>query len=233
MVDYTYTYLIGNFILFIPWLILFLRRKDTKKEMLIISLIFGFAGIVSEYIFIKDWWKPLTITGTPIGIEDFLFGFLIGGIASVIYEHLFNKKIRLKKPEKNIFEKRSLNFLVLYSSVAVIFLTSFLFFGLNSFVSVVLAFGIPTIFIYISRKDLMKNSLISGILVLIIATIGYSILNLITPKFFDEFFFYQNIGKQTFIGIPLEEYVFYFLAGAFIGPLYEYWQEGKLINIKK
>ena len=34
------------------------------------------------------------------------------------------------------------------------------------------------------------------------------------------------------LGIPLEEHVFYFLLGAFLGPLYEYWKEGKLINIK-
>ncbi len=96
MVSYQYTYLIGDLILLVLWLVLFLYRKDTRKEMLILSLIFGVIGPFVELVHVLDWWKPLTITSTIPGIEDFLFGFGIGGVASVVYEHLFNKKVKIK-----------------------------------------------------------------------------------------------------------------------------------------
>ena len=57
------------------------------------SLLFGFGGIVSEQTHTQDWWQPLTLTGTRIGVEDFLIGFAIGGIAAVIYAEAYRKKV--------------------------------------------------------------------------------------------------------------------------------------------
>lgn len=232
MVSYQYTYLIGVMIVLTLWLILFLYRKDTRKEMLIISLFFGVAGSLVEMIHVLDWWRPLTITNTTVGIEDFLFGFGIGGIASVIYEHVFNKRVKIKKVKEIKEQKRNINFLFLLALLFILFFGGFFIFNLNSFEAMLVSFIIPILIIYIKRKDLIKDSLVSGILVLMASIIGYHILNLITPGFFDEFWLFQNIGRVIVLGIPLEEHIFYFLAGALLGPLYEYWKEGKLINIK-
>ena len=233
MVSYQYTYLIGDLILLAFWLILFFYRKDTRKEMLALSIIFGVLGPFLERVHLFDWWIPLTITGTPIGIEDFLFGFGIGGVASVIYEHLFNKRIKIKRTKKLKKERISLSFPFLILIMVVIFFGEFFILNLNSFISAISSFIIPIIIIYTKRKDLIKNSLVSGLLVLIASILGYHILNFITPGFFEEFWLFQNIGKIIIIGIPLEEHIWFFTFGAFIGPLYEYWKEGKLINIKK
>lgn len=232
MVSYQYTYLIGVMIVLTLWLILFLYRKDTRKEMLIISLFFGVASSLVEMIHVLDWWRPLTITNTTVGIEDFLFGFGIGGIASVIYEHIFNKRVKIKKVKEIKEQKRNINFLFLLALLFILFFGGFFIFNLNSFEAMLVSFIIPILIIYIKRKDLIKDSLVSGILVLMASIIGYHILNLITPGFFDEFWLFQNIGRVIVLGIPLEEHIFYFLAGALLGPLYEYWKEGKLINIK-
>lgn len=200
--------------------------------MLIISLFFGVASSLVEMIHVLDWWRPLTITNTTVGIEDFLFGFGIGGIASVIYEHVFNKRVKIKKVKEIKEQKRNINFLFLLALLFILFFGGFFIFNLNSFEAMLVSFIIPILIIYIKRKDLIKDSLVSGILVLMASIIGYHILNLITPGFFDEFWLFQNIGRVIVLGIPLEEHIFYFLAGALLGPLYEYWKEGKLINIK-
>lgn len=233
MVGYQYTYLIGDIILLILWLILFLWRKDIRKEMLVISLIFGIMSPIFAILVISDWWRPLTITGTALGIEDFLFGFGIGGVASVVYSFLFNKRVKIKKVKKLKEEKRDLNFTFLISLLLVLFLVGVLVIKLNTFISAIISLIIPIIIIYIKRHDLIKDSLLSGLLVLIASIIGYHILNFITPGFFNEFWLFQNIGRIIVLGIPLEEHIWFFTFGAFIGPLYEYWKEGKLINIKK
>ncbi len=86
----------------------------------------------------------------------------------------------------------------------------------------------------VKRKDLIIDSLFSGGLMLILGGIIYIIMQVMQPGFIQEFW-YLNTGSWyeiLFLGVPLGEYIWFFLAGAFIGPLYEYWQEGKLIKIK-
>jgi hypothetical protein len=232
MISYQYTYFIGDLILTLCWIFVFLRRKDIRKEMLLMGIIFGIAAILTSKIYAQDWWKPLTISGKLPAIEDFLFGFLAGGIFSVIYEYLFNKKIKIKRNNKIRKIKRDIDLLLVIGLLAILPIGVILF-KLNTFISTILAFAIPTLIIWIKRKDLIKDSLISGLLTLIIAIIIYQILNIITPGFFNEFWLFKNVGHIFLVGIPLEEIIWFFLAGAYMGPLYEYWKEGKLINIKK
>ena len=110
-----------------------------------------------------------------------------------------------------------------------LFLASFFIFKLNSFLSSIIAFSIPTIIIYIRRKDLIKNSLISGVLVMILSIPLYFLLEFITPGWIGKIWLFK---PQVFLYVTIEEYIWYFLVGAFIGPLYEYWKEGKLVDIK-
>lgn len=87
-------YLTFTGIYFLIWLSMFCFRKNVRSEMLSLGWIFGMAGILSEVPFTVDWWQPPTITGTRIGVEDFLIGFFIGGIAGVVYEELCRKRLR-------------------------------------------------------------------------------------------------------------------------------------------
>lgn len=227
MLDYKYIYFTGIFLALIVWIIFFVIRKDTRKEMIILSLIFGIPGPLAAYVHLNDWWKPITLTGNPIGIEDFLFGFVVGGIAGVIYEFVFNKEVKTKIKKSD--------FKLILIPVSLMFLIYFglsLTFKINTFISSISSFVIPTILILIKRKDLVKNSLLSGLLLMIFAFIGYQILNLINPSFFENIWQFKNIGKIIFLNIPLEEYIWFFTFGCFFGPLYEYWKKGKLINKK-
>jgi hypothetical protein len=60
MVNYQYTYLLIGFVFFVIWLFLFLWKKEIRKEILIISAIFGFAGPLADFFYTQDWWSPLT-----------------------------------------------------------------------------------------------------------------------------------------------------------------------------
>src|SRR3989338_3480777 len=99
-----YFYLIWTGIVFLLWLTLFYFRKDVRKEMIILSFLFGIAGVFSELIYVIDWWRPLTITGTLVGIEDFFIGAFIGGIGAVLYEEVYGMKLKRKKGRNHFYK---------------------------------------------------------------------------------------------------------------------------------
>jgi hypothetical protein len=66
---------------------------------------------------------------------------------------------------------------------------------------------------------------------LLIGVAVYFILFLVTPDYFHKFWYLRDGWfSSLFLGIPLAEWIWYFLAGAMIGPLYEFWQEARLIE---
>lgn len=227
MVSYQYSYLIGSLALLLVWLILYLWRKDVRREMLSISVLFGVMGLIIDPIYMMDWWNPLR----NLGIESFLFGFVTSGIASVIYEETFNKKIKTKKFGKN-YPVKNLNLIHLLTMGFILFFGSIFLLKWSSFVASFPSLFIPTFIIWIKRNDLIKNSLFSGVLLLIVSFLFFIIPELITPGWVESAWRFENLSGILILGAPIEDLIWFFMAGLLIGPLYEYWQEGRLINIK-
>jgi hypothetical protein len=225
-----YFYLIWCGIFAIIWLFLFFHRKDIRKQMLIISFILGIGGVLSELVYINDWWQPITVTGTKIGIEDFIIGFLIGGISSVIYLEIFKKRIKGKENIPKISKAK--NVIILAVVFNILFFGTF-FFGLHSFYSSLLAMLSGILILIILRRDLLLDSLFSGLIMMLTGSAIYMILEFFQPGFFYQFWFLPDYWfSRLFLGIPIAEYIWYFLAGAFISPLYEFWFNKRLFNYK-
>jgi hypothetical protein len=229
---YQYSYLLGDVVLLIIWLTLFSWRKDVRKEMIVISSIFGFVGLFAEFIYTIDWWRPLTITLTRIGVEDFLFGFTVAGIASVIYEEVLKKKVRIRKVSKKRALEENKNFLVVCLSLIILFFGSFFLLKIHSFYASIIAFTLPTFYMWMKRRDLIIDSLASGFFLMIISFLGFIIPEMITPGWVQSVWYLENLSGIIILKAPLEDIIWFFLAGAFIGPLYEFWKEGKLRRIK-
>lgn len=230
--DYRFTYLILGLLFTVIWVSLFLWRKDTRTQMLLVSIIGALAGPVMDHLYIQDYWVPLNITSTKIGIvESVLVGFMMCGVATVLYEDLFRKKIVLKRAgvERKIGD--TLHVVLLSLLTLGIAYTSFYFLHLNSLIASLLAFIIPTIIILYLRKDLIMVSLITGILLLLVSTIVYSILELITPGWVLKFWYFKNVPEIIIFNMPIDDVFWYFFAGAYLGPLYEYWREGRFVKV--
>lgn len=226
--NYEYSYLILALTFLLLWILLFLIRKDLQREMLIISLAFAFAGPFAEVVYFKDWWSPLTLTNTFLSLEPFIIGFSIGGIASVIAEELLREKHKTIKKSYKAIKREDINILLLLSSLAVIFFGSFFLLKVNSLITTILSFGIPTLIIYMKRRDLILNSIISGILLNLIAINVYTFVEFITPGWVEAFWQFNNTPQIIIFNLPIDDVIWYFLCGAFVGPLYEYWREIKL-----
>ncbi len=199
--------------------------------MLIISLIFGFVGIMLQPIHQIDWWQPMNITNTVIGVEDFLFGFVSGGIAAVIYEVVVRKRFWGGKLERGRETRKNIKFLSFFLGFFIVFLLGFFVFKLNSLLCFLALAIVGLMIIYSQRRDLIVNSVFSGFLFFSIAIIIYTVVELITPGWVRSFWYFKNVPQIIVFNLPLDDMIWYLLTGAFIGPLYEWWQEKKLRDL--
>lgn len=217
---YNWTYFNGALIILPLWLSLFIFRKDLRKQMIFLGCLIGFLAPFVEFgWFLKDYWNPLLYVSHFNFIwQEIVFGFLLGGIASVIYEALSGKK-EIKG------EFKFLNFILPIGILVIcfVFFTNILHF--NSMYSNYIGFAGTTLFIFIKRKDLIKDAFVSGVVTGIIAFIGYPILLKIYPNLIADWWFLNNISGILIIGIPLEEIIWFYLFGLFTGALYEFWKE--------
>src|SRR5688500_11983052 len=91
--DIKYSYLGYSLIFLLVWAVFYILRPDLRHRMVIFSLIIAPLGPLSEFWFLRDYWRRPTIMGTPISIEDAIFAFAIGGIAYGIYKVFFKKVV--------------------------------------------------------------------------------------------------------------------------------------------
>lgn len=228
MVDYKYAYLVGNIICLLIWVGLYWYRKDVRREMIFMSILIAFSSVITAYFWWTiDWWRPQTITNTKVGIEDFILGFSNGGIAAVLYEELFKKRLYKRKPHHNDFSALS-------TFLLSIFIISFLFWGIGStsFVASSIGMTIAGLVILSHRPDLFINALASGLLTALVFVPVYWILIWIFPGWVETTWLFKNLTGILITGIPLEDIVFYFIFGFVTGPFYEYWKGTKLVKFK-
>jgi len=210
-------------------MILFLFRKDVRKEMMFLSLGASITALPIMAVYVQDWWHPLTVTNTAVGLEDIVSSFAIAGIAAVLYEEVFRKKVWRKH---NVSEKkRNLNIAIMVSIMAVLFFGGFYILSLNSFAATVLALVVGLAIVYIQRPDLIKYSIASGFMMLFVAYIAYGITWIFTPDWLDKYMYFTNIPRVVLGCMALDDVIWFFLAGALIGPFYEYWQHGRFVQI--
>src|SRR3989338_9197542 len=92
-----YIWLIWSLILIAIWAVVYfsLKNKESKREMLIVSLWTSLLGF-TEPLFVPEYWAPPSLFNlalrTGFDIESIIFSFGIGGIAVVFYEWIFRTK---------------------------------------------------------------------------------------------------------------------------------------------
>ena len=196
--------------------------------MLFISVLFGLGALVAEKTNLQDWWQPITITGTSLGVEDFIIGFAIGGVAAVLYEDVYHR--RFAKGRKKMPPTNPGSFLFFLPAL---YATLFFVFQINSFYSAVAAYSICTSYMITTRKELVNDSILSGLFMLFVGTVIYFLLFLIRPTFVQDFWYLPDQWYASLIlGIPVGEYIWFFLTGAYIGPLYEYVKKLRQVQMK-
>jgi hypothetical protein len=227
--DDKYGYLFLGIFLFLIWILFYAIRKDLRRKQIKVSWFGGLAGLIAEYWYFKDYWHPHSILGREIvSPEDFIFGFTITGISVVAFDVFF----KTKDQEYLTNNKRTFgNMFIL--GVGSLFLFN-IFLGYNSIFVSSITFVLLTFYMLSKRKDLWKEAIFSGFIVLIILFIVYHILfNLIFLDFWDNYWLLANTkyGITIYGSIPLTEMIWYFTWGSFSGVAYNFASGKKKIKL--
>jgi len=210
-------YLWGLLLLLPLWLYGILKNKDSRKEMIVCGILFGIAAIIIGYFYaIKDYWSPPYVFDNLLHIEDFIYGFLFGGIAAEIFEIIlpFKSIKKDKKPRKDL--------IIIFILVSIF---SFLLFvnilNYNSIIAHIVPPLLVGIFCVIYRKDFILPTVLSGIFLLVITFIWQSIILLIYPSCILSIWMLENLSGILISGIPIEELIFAFSLGFGASCFYE------------
>lgn len=216
-----YAYLVGDALFGVVWLALFFLRKDLWRELLAMSAI---GGLLAPFalIYLPDYWNPDHIIGQfPLGIEDFLFAFFIGGIGSVLYEAMTGKMHTLCECRR-VPRRRIVGIIAAALATAVVFVYGF---KMNSIYANYLAFGLLFAYIISYRRDLFWQSLASGTAVALLMFFFYQVWIALYPGIIGHWWRLENISGILIAGVPLEEILWGFSWGMAGGALYE-WTRG-------
>ena len=197
-------YFSGILLYFLIFIIIYIRNKENRKEMLLVGSLFGICGVILSHYAIRDYWHPNYIFKT-FRVEDFFYGMSYGATIT-FFPHLFFKK--------TLHVKKKLWFLVASAVVTGITFILFLYiYKVNSIVSYI----VPLLFVgslsIYTHKQNLKYQIYSGLLSTLLTFIIFKLLLLIEPRMFYLYWKIENITGIFILNIPIEEYLFAFMLG--------------------
>jgi hypothetical protein len=205
-------YFLANIIGGIVWLTLFFLRKDLRREILSMS-IFATPFAALDIFFVPSYWQPVTFLNIPVGIEGFIFSFEIGGVAAAVYPEVFHKKlVRIKRYQKPVGI-----FILLATLGAVMFSNIFKVANTMLNLYIIMLFG--SALIIFARRDLLKSTVLGGVLFGVTYFISFYLLNQIQS--ISDWFILEGLPKFFIFNVPIYEILFAILFGAYWGNLYE------------
>lgn len=212
---------IGMSISMLPlWFIIFIKLKDFRFRMVKHGSYGGVITMITEPLFIKDYWSPPPLFGIEgfYLFEDFCYGFLLVGISITLYDFIFATK------SKATYKKRRVLSYVLVAIILSSFAILSMAFKYNTTFAISYSMIIAGIFMIILRRDLFMPALLSGILVVVTSTAIYMVLfNILLPTWWQTYWKLADEPYAYYIfGIPWTEYLWYFALGFFISIIHDF-----------
>jgi len=176
---------------------------------------FGFI----DFFLAPTYWNPDSLFGLirkyGVGIESFIFFFVMAGLASVVYEFIWKEKpVKLARAGRSHFWL--LFFIPLaYAAMSILFPSKAIY-------NLMIVGAAGTIVIAYWRKDLRKQIFASAFIFSLLYFGVFILLNFIFKGWVGYFYNLNNTWGILVLGIPLEEIGVAFFVGAFWSVIYEY-----------
>ncbi|MBN2202857.1 MAG: hypothetical protein JW700_01560 [Candidatus Aenigmarchaeota archaeon] len=189
--------------------------------MLIVSWFTAPVGL-TQPLFLENYWNPQSLFNlnqiTGFDLESVIFSFAIGGIVAVLYESILG--IEHERANKELDRGGIFHKFAIFSPIFIFFPMYFLT-SINPIFSTIFALFMGGVFTMICRKDLVKNSIIGGLLFTIFYFVFFLFVNLLDPNFVD-YWKLSEVSGVLILGVPIEELLFAFAFGLMWSSVYEH-----------
>lgn len=227
---YTVSNMIGPFtlltiLLAFVWIFVFIRHKDLRQEMGILSIC---AFFLAPVIVTVKGGDPNIIAERFGGVQfmDLLFVFAVAGLAGTFYHALFGKHYhRLPKLRHTKAQEGALMqiWLIRLFIATLLFLWGIVFFvfafDLAPAPAALATALIMAVYIIIHRHDLVVDALLSALLMGVVTYMTAAVALLGSPDDFTS----TIIAGNGYVGnIPIDILTWSVAFGLALGPLYEY-----------
>ncbi len=220
-------FLVGSLLYLFIYFIIFFLRSDLRKEMLVAGLVGAVLGL-TEPLFVPQYWTPQTIYNFKIDtlvfdIESIIFGFAVGGTASVFLDFIKGSK-GYDLPKDSLNEKG----ILVLSAIFLLAILAKFFLSLNMIYVAIGGFLLSSLVIATRRKDLLGNSILGALIFCGLYFLIYILLNrFLFPGWALREWNVEKISGIFLFGVPIEEIAWALATGMLWSPAYEY-----LRNIK-
>ncbi|MAD98285.1 MAG: hypothetical protein CMB99_13250 [Flavobacteriaceae bacterium] len=230
-----YVWFIWSLIILTLWAVIYLFKKDSRKEMLKMSLITMPFGL-TEPLFVPEYWMPPSLFNlaekTRFDVESLIFSFAIGGIGVVLYNLIFKQSlVEIKHTERN-HRRHRLHKYILFVPV-IVFLILALFTTLNHIYCGTIAMFLGALATLYCRPDLKAKIWVGGILFTVLYFIYFGSILPFYPQYVELYWNLDNLTHILVLGIPFEELLFAFTFGMYWSGLYEHLYWHKTISLNK
>src|SRR6266498_847577 len=92
---YPYAYLIGSMLWGIGWVVIFIVRRDLRRQMIIMSLINSLYGF-TEHFYYGEYWHPVftfKLPGINASLDSILLMFIYGGLTAALVKLVMGKYV--------------------------------------------------------------------------------------------------------------------------------------------
>jgi hypothetical protein len=225
---------IWSLIILAIWAVIYLAKRDFRKEMLKMSLITMPFGL-TEPLFVPEYWFPPSLFNlaeqTEFDVESLIFSFAIGGVGTVLYNIIFKRKYATIPHTERSHSKHALHLYILFIP-AIVFVILSLFTPLNHIYCGIIAMFLGGLSTLYCRPDLKGKIWVGGILFTMLYFIYFGSILLFYPQYVELYWNLDNLTHILVLGIPIEELFFAFTFGMYWSGLYEHLYWRKLIKVK-
>lgn len=218
-----YVWLIWSSAFMLPWGLLYAMKRAFRREMLRVSLLTSLLGL-SEPIFVPAYWNPPSLFDlaqrTGFDIESLIFCFAIGGIGAVVYNAIANRELgEVSCTERHSGRHRWHRLAI---SAPFIAFPILYFLPWNPIYPGIAAMAIGGAANVLCRPDLLRNTLIGGVLFLLLYAAFMLLLVVFAPEYIETVWNLPALSGVMLGGIPLEELGFGFTFGLYWAGIYEH-----------
>jgi hypothetical protein len=221
--SYHYVWLIWASVFLLPWTVLFVARPAIRRRMLWASALTAPFGL-TELLFVPAYWNPPSLFDlahrTGLDSESIIFCFAIGGLAAAGYRVLAPASEHALAPQAHSSRLHRLHLAALASPFFVF--GALLMLPWNPIYPGVAALFAGALASGLCRPDLWRNTLVGGVIFLVLYTVFLLGLKLLWPGYIETVWNLGDLIAWRPVGLPLEELLFGFGFGMYWSSVYEH-----------